>query len=78
MNDSELDQLVNRFRTNKERIETKAIDLNNLIREQKQIEDTMYMFLSMRYPDISDVVNRVKPYTQKQIEDFINKNKETQ
>ena len=78
MNDSELDQLVNRFRINKERIETKAIDLNNLIREQKQIEDTMYMFLSMRYPDISDVVNRVKPYTQKQIEDFINKNKETQ
>jgi hypothetical protein len=78
MNNTELDQLVNRFRTNKERIETKAIDLNNLIREQKQIEDTMYMFLSMRYPDISDVVNRVKSYTQKQIEDFINKNKEAQ
>ena len=78
MNDSELDQLVNRFRTNKERIETKAIDLNNLIIEQKKIEGTLYMFLSMRYPDISDVINRVKPYTQRQIEDFINKNKETQ
>lgn len=78
MNDSELDQLVNRFRTNKERIETKAIDLNNLIIEQKKIEGTLYMFLSMRYPDISDVINRVKPHTQRQIEDFINKNKETQ